>query len=67
MTSEELMIKGMLADLPQEDKARYEATLQKLTEAVDLENTADLLAASMFSIKMAEKLRCSYRRIHPRP
>lgn len=56
MTSEELMIKGMLADLPQGDKNRYEATLQKLTDAVDLENTADLLAASMFSIKMAEKL-----------
>lgn len=56
MTSEELMLKGIVADLPAEDKARYEATLEKLLPCVDADNAGDGLAAAMFCVKMQEVL-----------
>lgn len=57
MTPEELMLKGIAADhLSAEDKARYEATLEKLLACVDADNAGDGLAAAMFCIKMQELL-----------
>ena len=51
-----LIIKGMISDLSEEDKARYEATLAKLKNAVDLESQADVIAATAFCFEIQAKL-----------
>lgn len=56
MNAQELLIAGMVASLPPEEKARYEETLKKLLEAFDTENAADMIAASAFCIKIQNKL-----------
>ena len=56
MNAQELLIVGMVASLPPEEKARYEETLQKLLGAVDLESAADMIAASAFCVRIQSKL-----------
>ena len=56
MNAYELIIKGMVSDLSEEDKARYEATLAKLKSTVDLENQADVIAATAFCFEIQAKL-----------
>ena len=56
MNAYEFIIKGMVSDLSEEDKARYEATLAKLKGTVDLESQADVIAATAFCFEIQTKL-----------
>ena len=57
MNAYELIIKGMISDLSEEDKARYEATLAKLKSTVDMESQADVIAATAFCFEIQAKLK----------
>lgn len=52
MTQEEKMVAAMVAQLSDEDKARYEATLQKIMNTVDVTSEADVIALSASYVKI---------------
>ena len=54
MQTHKLIIKGVLSELPEKEKEKYEATLKKLHEAIDMDSAGSILALSMFSIESAE-------------
>ena len=53
MTQEEKMVAAMVAQLSDEDKARYESTLQKIMDTVDVTSEADILALTAVNLKIA--------------
>lgn len=54
MQQQKLIVKGILSEIPSEEKTKYEETLKKLHEAIDKDSAGSLLALSMFSIEAAE-------------
>lgn len=56
MQSHKLIIKGALSEMPAEEKQKYEDTLKKLHDAIDMDSAGSLLALSMFSIEAAEMI-----------
>ena len=54
MQTHKLIIKGVLSELPEKEKEKYEATPKKLHEAIDMDSAGSILALSMFSIESAE-------------
>lgn len=56
MQTHKLIIKGALSELPEKEKEKYEATLKKLHEAIDMDSAGSILALSMFSIEAADMI-----------